>query len=72
MAKIIGTAPLSPTHDIYTRALVVKFLNGNKHRKTVMGRANMIIKIPINRPIPITGNNSEGLTNNPNVRNMTI
>ena len=43
-----------------------------RHKKTLMGRARMIMKKPTNKPSPAMGSKSRGLTSKPKVRNMTI
>ena len=69
---MIGTAPRRPTQETYTLALVLICLKGARHKKTLMGRARMIMKKPTNKPSPAMGSKSRGLTSKPKVRNMTI
>ena len=69
---MIGTAPRKPTHETYARALVVIFRNGRRHKNTLIGRASMIMNIPIRILNTATGSNSAGFTKSPNVRNITI
>ena len=70
IAKIIGTAPLKPTHDTYVLSLRVIFLNGKRHRNTVSGRAKNIIKKLIISPGTIIGISSCGFTSKPRVKNI--
>ena len=70
MAKTIGTAPLSPTHETKTLSLTGIFLKGARHRNTVSGLVTKIIIKLIIRPGINSGISSLGLTSSPSVRNM--
>ena len=50
VAKIMGTAPRRPTHDTYSRALVVNRLNGASDTITAKGRATSIKNAPTAQP----------------------
>ena len=70
MAKIMGTAPLSPTHEINALSFIPMLLKGHNVIKTLSGRATNIITKLIIKPGISTGNNSCGFTNSPSVRNI--
>ena len=72
VAKMMGTAPRKPTHETYARAFVVIFRKGRRHKNTLIGRASIIMNIPIKILKVATGSNSAGFTKRPNVRNITI
>ena len=40
---MIGTAPLNPTHETKCLAFNEMFLNGSKHKNTLIGRPRIII-----------------------------
>src|SRR5690606_34851094 len=54
VAKTMGTAPLSPTHEIYKRRLIF-ILKKARLIKTLSGRATSIKNKEMIIPIPITG-----------------
>src|SRR5690606_5744225 len=70
IAKIMGTAPLSPTHEIKTLSLTCILGNGNKHINTLNGRVMKIIIKLMMSPGTITGTSSDGLISKPKVRNI--
>lgn len=54
VAKTIGTAPLSPTHEIKCFDLFEMLLKGINERKTANGRENKINEKAIIKPIAAT------------------
>ena len=72
IAKIIGTAPLKPTHETYNLSLSLIFLKGVKVRNTTIGRPKNIRNIDTINAGTITPTNSLGFTNKPRVKNNNI
>ncbi len=72
IAKMIGVAPLSPTHEMNTLALNESLLNGRSEMNTASGRPTKVMNIPISRATGATESISLGLTSSPSVRNIPI
>ena len=70
-ANRIGPAPLRPTQETNSLALGVIFLKGRRHRKTLAGRATIIIKAPMIMAGRAMPPNSEGLARRPSIRNIS-
>lgn len=69
---MIGTAPLSPTHDmnVLVRRLILR--NGRRLMKMLIGRPAKIMNIPIRNDTAATESISCGLTSKPSIRKTTI
>src|SRR5690606_22248592 len=72
VARIIGTAPRNPTHEIKSFSFTEKAEVGRSVRKTLTGLARKIKMIAINNPLVMMGGISVGKTSNPKVKNMVI
>ena len=73
VAKIIGTAPRNPTHEINQRDFKPTLPpNGNKLKNTLNGRPTTIINSAINNDTAAVPNISCGFTKSPKHKNITI
>ena len=71
VAKVIGTAPLSPTHERKASSFRVK-PNANAYSSTASGRARKNNTRLIRIASPATFNNRLGKHNKPKTMNITI
>ncbi|CZU85764.1 Uncharacterised protein [Enterobacter hormaechei] len=71
-ARIIGTAPRSPTQLINIRSRRLNPRNGSSPANTDSGRAKKIIQADKSSAGTAIGSRSDGVTSRPSTRNMAI